>query len=126
MPISRPVNRGAVAWFLRHLRCSNVCRRHYRWKGIIMADIAAVLGRLTPEELDELRALGPQGHLTREQTDALDRAAGGSGAGRGYYVPTGSVSATGGPHVVLRSDVSGWLFGTSGEQGHHEGVPRSR
>ncbi|MGZ4662457.1 MAG: hypothetical protein ACXVYB_14370, partial [Arthrobacter sp.] len=83
-----------------------------------MADIAAVLGRLTPEELDELRALGPQGHLTREHTDALDRAAGGNGAGRGYYVPTGSVSATGGPHVVLRSDVSGWLFGTGAEPGH--------
>jgi hypothetical protein len=78
-----------------------------------MADIAAVLGRLTPEELDGLRAIGPQGHLTRPLTDALDRAAGGPGAGRGYYVPSGSVSSTGGPHLVLRSDVSGWLFGTA-------------
>jgi hypothetical protein len=77
----------------------------------MMADITAVLGRLTPSELNELRALGPQGHLSRQLTDALDRAAGGPGLGRGYYVPTGSVSATGGPHVVLRSDVSGWLFG---------------
>ena len=77
-----------------------------------MADIAAVLGRLTPEEFDGLRALGPAGHLPRLLTDALDRAAGGPGAGRGYYVPTGSVSATGGPHFVLRSDVSGWLFGS--------------
>ena len=48
-----------------------------------MADIAAVLGRLTPEELDDLRTLGPQGHLSRQLIDALDRAAGGSGAGRG-------------------------------------------
>jgi hypothetical protein len=79
----------------------------------MMADIAAVLGRLTPNELDELRVLGPQGHLSRQLTEALDRAAGGPGAGRGYYVPTGSVSATGGPHLVLRSDVSGWLFGPS-------------
>ncbi|WP_251040167.1 hypothetical protein [Arthrobacter sp. ISL-72] len=78
-----------------------------------MADIAAVLGRLTPEELDELRDIGPQGHLTRHLIDALDRAAGGSGAGRGYYVPTGSVGATGGPHLVLRSDVTAWLFGTT-------------
>jgi len=77
----------------------------------MMADIAAVLGRLTPEEFDGLRALGPSGHLPRHLTEALDRAAGGPGAGRGYYVPTGSVSATGGPHFVLRSDVSGWLFG---------------
>lgn len=78
-----------------------------------MTDIAAVLGRLSPSELDELRALGPQGHLGRQLIDALDRAAGGPGAGRGYYVPSGSVSATGGPHIVLRSDVSGWLFGPS-------------
>jgi hypothetical protein len=83
-----------------------------------MADIAAVLGRLTPEELDDLRALGPQGHLTRQLIDALDRAAGGSGAGRGYYVPTGSVSATGGPHLVLRSDVSAWLFGAAPQIPH--------
>lgn len=76
-----------------------------------MTDIAAVLGRLSPSELDELRALGPQGHLGRQLIEALDRAAGGPGAGRGYYVPSGSVSATGGPHTVLRSDVSSWLFG---------------
>ncbi|MEO5319183.1 hypothetical protein PV761_11435 [Arthrobacter sp. CC3] len=83
-----------------------------------MADIAAVLGRLTPEELDELREIGPQGHLTRRLVDALDRAAGGAGAGRGYYVPTGSVSATGGPHLVLRSDVSAWLFGAGPQVPH--------
>jgi hypothetical protein len=80
-----------------------------------MADIAAVLGRLTPPELDGLRALGPDGHLTRPLIEALDRAAGGPGAGRGYYVPNGSVSATGGPHLVLRSDVSGWLFGAASQ-----------
>ena len=80
-----------------------------------MADIAAVLGRLTPEEFDGLRALGPSGHLPRQLTEALDRAAGGPGAGRGYYVPTGSVSSTGGPHFVLRSDVSGWLFGSTSQ-----------
>jgi hypothetical protein len=85
-----------------------------------VADIAAVLGRLTPEELDELRAIGPQGHLTRQLVDALDRAAGGSGSGRGYYVPTGSVSATGGPHLVLRSDVSAWLFGAAPQIPHGE------
>ena len=83
-----------------------------------MADIAAVLGRLTPEELDDLRTLGPQGHLSRQLIEALDRAAGGSGAGRGYYVPTGSVSATGGPHLVLRSDVSAWLFGAAPQIPH--------
>ena len=62
-----------------------------------MANIAETLGRLTTEELDGLRGLGPQGHLTKPLVEALDRAAGGAGAGRGYYVPTGSVSETGGP-----------------------------
>lgn len=75
-----------------------------------MADIAAVLGRLALNELEELRALGPQGFLPRHLISALDNAAGGPGAGRGYYVPTGSVSETGGPHLALRSDVSDWLF----------------
>lgn len=80
-----------------------------------MANIAEVLGRLTPDELNELRTLGPQGHLPRYLVDALDRAAGGAGAGRGYYVPNGNVSATGGPLLVLRSDVSSWLFSAHSE-----------
>ncbi|MGX1162770.1 hypothetical protein FBY31_3169 [Arthrobacter sp. SLBN-100] len=75
-----------------------------------MANIAEVLGRLTPEEREELRILGPQGHLPKHLVEALDRAAGGSGSGRGYYVLTGNVSATGGPLLVLRSDVSSWFF----------------
>jgi hypothetical protein len=83
-----------------------------------MANIAVILGRLTTEELDGLRGLGPQGHLTKPLVEALDRAAGGAGAGRGYYVPTGSVSETGGPHLVLRSDVSAWLFGAAGQVPH--------
>lgn len=77
-----------------------------------MANIAEILGRLTPEEVAELRSLGPQGHLPRHLVDALDRAAGGTGSGRGYYVANGNVSATGGPLLVLRSDVSNWLSGS--------------
>ena len=57
-----------------------------------MADIAAVLGRLAPNELEELRERGPHGHLSRQLVEALDRAAGGPGQGRGFYVPTGRVS----------------------------------
>jgi hypothetical protein len=76
-----------------------------------MADIAAVLGRLAPNELEELRERGPRGQLSRQLVEALDRAAGGPGQGRGFYVPTGSVSATGSPHQILRSDVAAWLFG---------------
>ncbi|WP_285318703.1 hypothetical protein [Pseudarthrobacter sp. lyk4-40-TYG-27] len=77
-----------------------------------MANIAEVLGRLTPEEVAELRSLGPQGHLPRHLVEALDRAAGGTGSGRGYYVANGNVSSTGGPLLVLRSDVSNWLTGS--------------
>ena len=87
-----------------------------------MASIAEVLGRLTPEELEELHSLGPQGHLPRHLVEALDRAAGGPGSGRGYYVPTGNVTATGGPLLVLRSDVSGWLF--SSRHDDPEPLPR--
>lgn len=87
-----------------------------------MASIAEVLGRLTPEELEELHSLGPQGHLPRHLVEALDRAAGGPGSGRGYYVPTGNVTATGGPLLVLRSDVSGWLF--SSRHDDPETLPR--
>jgi hypothetical protein len=87
-----------------------------------MADIASLLGRLTPDELEELRAVGPQGFLPRRLMEALDRAAGGPGAGRGYYVPAGSVSATGSPHLILRSDVSDWLLGPVPQVPHHEAV----
>ena len=87
-----------------------------------MADIASLLGRLTPDELEELRAVGPQGFLPRHLVEAIDRAAGGPGAGRGYYVPAGSVSATGSPHLILRSDVSDWLLGPVPQVPHHEAV----
>lgn len=87
-----------------------------------MADIASLLGRLTPDELEELRAVGPQGFLPRHLLEAMDRAAGGPGAGRGYYVPAGSVSVTGSPHLILRSDVADWLSGPVPQVPHHEAV----
>jgi hypothetical protein len=87
-----------------------------------MADIASLLGRLTPDELEELKAVGPQGFLPRHLVEAMDRAAGGPGAGRGYYVPAGSVSATGSPHLILRGDVSDWLLGPVPQVPQHEAV----
>jgi hypothetical protein len=105
--ISPAVNRDALALHFRQ-KCFSGKRAK---RGTIVADIAAVLGRLTAAELEEIHATGPQGHLSRRIVEALDRAAGGPGGGRGYYVPAGSVSGTGSPHVVLRSDVAAWLFG---------------
>lgn len=40
-----------------------------------MAEINAVLAGLTAEELKEIKALGPNGHLGRHLIDVLDRAA---------------------------------------------------
>lgn len=77
-----------------------------------MAEINAVLARLTAAELDEIRALGPKGHLGRHLIDALDRAAGGPDAGRGFYVLDGTVNGNGGQFQVLRSDISDRIFNT--------------
>lgn len=75
-----------------------------------MAEINAALAKLTAEELDEIRALGPKGRLGRHLVEALDRAAGGPDAGRGLYVLDGSVNGNGGQSHVLRDDVSERLF----------------
>ncbi|KRE64944.1 hypothetical protein ASG92_18280 [Arthrobacter sp. Soil736] len=71
-----------------------------------MADINAVLAGLTFDELEEIKALGPKGHLGRHLIAALDRAAGGPDAGRGFYVLDGTVNGNGGQFHVLRNDVS--------------------
>ncbi|ALE06243.1 hypothetical protein AL755_13550 [Arthrobacter sp. ERGS1:01] len=75
-----------------------------------MADIATVLAALRVEELIEIKALGPKGHLGRHLIDALDRAAGGPGAGRGFYILDGTVNHTGGQNYILRNDVSEQIF----------------
>jgi hypothetical protein len=61
-----------------------------------MADIDAVLAGLTAEELNEMESIGPKGHLGRHLLDALDRAAGGPGAARGFCVLDGTVNGNGG------------------------------
>lgn len=75
-----------------------------------MAEINALLAGLTPEELDEIKALGPKGHLGRHLIEALDRAAGGPDAARGFYVLDGSVNGNGGQFYILRNDVSDRIF----------------
>lgn len=77
-----------------------------------MAEINAVLAGLTAEELRDIKALGPKGHLDRTLIDALDRAAGGPGAGRGFYVLDGTVNGNGGQFHILRSDLSDRVFQT--------------
>jgi hypothetical protein len=82
-----------------------------------MAEINAVLAGLTVEELDEIRGLGPKGHLGRHLIAALDRAAGGQDAGRGVYVLDGTVNGNGGQFHILRSDVSDRIFQSQEAQG---------
>ena len=77
-----------------------------------MVEINTVLAGLAAEELAEIKALGPKGHLDRTLIDALDRAAGGPGAGRGLYVLDGTVNGNGGQHHILRSDLSERIFQT--------------
>ena len=82
-----------------------------------MAEINALLAGLTPEELEEIRALGPKGHLGRHLIEALDRAAGGPDAGRGFYVLDGSVYGNGGQFHILRNDASDRIFQPQAAQG---------
>jgi hypothetical protein len=75
-----------------------------------MTEINAVLAGLMAEELMEIKELGPKGHLGRHLIEALDRAAGGPGAGRGLYVLDGTVNSNGGQNHILRSDLSEHIF----------------
>lgn len=75
-----------------------------------MAEINALLAGLTPEELEEIKALGPKGHLGRHLIEALDRGAGGPDAAKGFYVLDGSVNGNGGQFHILRNDVSDRIF----------------
>ncbi len=81
-----------------------------------MAEINAVLAGLTAEELQEIKALGPKGHLGRHLIAALDRAAGGPDAGRGFYVVDGTVNHNGGQLHILRNDLSDRIFQTDTAQ----------
>jgi hypothetical protein len=82
-----------------------------------MAEIIALLAGLTAEELEEIKALGPKGHLGRHLIEALDRAAGGPDAARGFYVLDGSVNGNGGQFHILRNDVSDRIFQPQTAQG---------
>jgi hypothetical protein len=78
--------------------------------GCFMADIDTVLAGLTTEELGEIQSIGPKGHLGRHLLDALDRAAGGPEAARGFYILDGTVNGNGGQFHVLRDDLSERIF----------------
>lgn len=71
-----------------------------------MPDIEGLLGRLTQGELEQLRTLRPNGFLPGSLVSAIDRAAGGPGEGRGYYVAAKPVVRREFIAYVLRPDVA--------------------
>ncbi|WP_247047309.1 hypothetical protein [Arthrobacter rhizosphaerae] len=75
-----------------------------------MTDIPKLIDSLAPEELAALQDRGPDQWLDAAMIDALDKAAGGPGEGRGYYVVRGSLEPTERRHYVLRHDVVAAVF----------------
>jgi hypothetical protein len=71
-----------------------------------MPDVEGLLGRLTQGELERLRTLRADGLLPGSLVSAIDRAAGGPGEGRGYYVAAKPAVRREFIAYVLRQDVA--------------------
>ena len=71
-----------------------------------MPDVEGLLGRLTQGELERLRTLRADGFLPGSLVSAIDRAAGGPGEGRGYYVAAKPAVRREFIAYVLRPDVA--------------------
>lgn len=82
-----------------------------------MTDIQGLIGSLLPEDLAVLHERGPDQSLDRDMRDAIDRAAGGPGEGRGYYIVRGSLIPQERRHYYLREDVAAALFASSTLEG---------
>lgn len=76
-----------------------------------MTDVKRLVRALAPHEIDEIHSIGPAGPLTPKLLHAIDRAAGGPGEGRGYYIYGTSADRDGPRPFVLRGDVCAELFG---------------
>lgn len=70
-----------------------------------MTDIQGLIGSLQPEDIAILQERGPGQLLDRGMLDAIDRAAGGPGEGRGYYIVRGSLEPLERRQYYLRDDV---------------------
>jgi hypothetical protein len=81
-----------------------------------MVDIRGMLGALSPQELDRLKAGGAEQVVDASLRDAIDRAAGGPGEGRGYYVVRGPLWPRENRDYRLRADVAEELFGPVGQR----------
>lgn len=79
-----------------------------------MTDIQGLISSLQPEDLAVLQERGPDQLLDRDMLDAIDRAAGGPGEGRGYYIVRGSLHPLEHRQYYLRGDVVDALFAPLG------------
>lgn len=75
-----------------------------------MTDIHGLISSLLPDELATLQQRGQDQLLDRAMVNALDRAAGGAGEGRGYYIVRGSLEPRERRNYYLREDVAAALF----------------
>jgi plasmid stabilization system protein ParE len=86
---------------------------------LTMTDIHGLISSLPPEDLAVLQERGPDQRLDRDRDmlDAIDRAAGGPGDGRGYYVVRGSLIPLERRNYYLREDVADAIFAPSTLEG---------
>ena len=82
-----------------------------------MTDIQGLIASLLPEDLAVLRQRGPDQSLDPDMLDTIDRAAGGPGEGRGYYVVRGSLVPQERRRYYLREDVAAAIFASSTLEG---------
>jgi hypothetical protein len=82
-----------------------------------MTDIQGLIASLLPEDLGVLRQRGPDQSLEPDMLDTIDRAAGGPGEGRGYYVVRGSLVPQERRQYYLREDVAAAIFASSTPEG---------
>jgi hypothetical protein len=82
-----------------------------------MTDIQGLIGSLQPQDLAVLQERGPGQLLDRDMLDAIDRAAGGPGEGRGYYIVRGSLEPLERRQYYLRDDVVAAIFAPSTLEG---------
>lgn len=82
-----------------------------------MTDIQGLISSLAPDVLATLQERGPDQHLDPGMLDAIDRAAGGPGEGRGYYVVRGSLTPLERRSYFLRDDVAAAIFAPSSLEG---------
>lgn len=82
-----------------------------------MTDIQGLISSLRPDDLAELQERGPSQVLEPDMLDAIDRAAGGPGEGRGYYIVRGSLEPLERRQYYLRDDVAAAIFAPSTLEG---------